>query len=155
MTTVYLAGPISGLTYEESSGWRNNASFWLNKIGVKTLNPLLPSDINFVNDETGKFCDGKGLAEEISSSFFNRDILWVHQSDVVLADFTLIPENGVSGGTIYELGYAGALGKVCIVVGPKENIPLFCFKGATLHFTYLNDAIKFIAQTYTSGGNDE
>lgn len=142
MSKIYLAGPISNLTYEEAGEWRWKCEDVLaGKFDI--LNPLLRTDINHVNKNTGTFGNGHELKKLTSDMFFARDMFWVREADIALANFTLVPPV-LGGGTPYELGAAFALNKLVIVVGPKENIPLFCLKGASIYFETLDEAIGFL-----------
>ena len=38
--SVYLAGPITGLTYEECVGWRERAKEELAKAGITAYSPM-------------------------------------------------------------------------------------------------------------------
>lgn len=143
MSRIYLAGPISHLTYEETSSWRNKVIAALEDEGFWFLNPVLDSDVDHVNKNTGVFGNGHDLNENISDMFFVRDMKWVKDADITLADFTIVPKT-LGGGTPYELGAAFAWNKTVIVVGPKENIPLFCLKGASIHFDTIDEAIEFL-----------
>lgn len=138
---IYLAGPISNLTYEQASNWREQVEAEINWMVCK--NPLLKTDIDHVNKETGTFGDGHDLVKDISDQFFVRDMQWVRECDITIANFTDVPRR-LGGGTPYELGAAFAWNKLVIVVGPKENIPLFCLKGASIHFQTIEEAIDFL-----------
>ena len=141
MTKVYLAGPISNLTWEETSTWRNKVIKELAP-AFGFLNPVLETDVNHVQAD-GKFGMGHELKKQTSDMFFVRDMKWVNDADIILADFTIVP-NKLGGGTPYELGAAFAWQKTVIVVGPNENIPLFCLKGASIHFITLDEAIDWM-----------
>lgn len=143
MNTICLAGPISHLTFEETAGWRNYTMETLGYKGFNFLNPVLDTDINHVNKATNKFGNGHDINPKDADMFFVRDMAWVKRSDIILANFTTIPPT-LGGGTPYELGVAYAWGKMVIVVGPKENLPLFCLKGASIHFEDLDAALQFI-----------
>lgn len=138
MPYVYLAGPISGLSFEEGSGWREYCEANLKN----TFNPLLPSDKDHLTDGN-KFSNGKDLDNLISDMFFSRDLYWTEKCDIIIANFTIRPPV-LGSGTIYELGYAHALRKLIILVGPDENIPLFATKGANVHFQTIEEAVEYI-----------
>lgn len=142
MSKVYLAGPISHLTYEQASEWR---IYCEQKLGVdRCLNPMMESDRELVGPD-GKFCDGRNLGHNIVTEFFTRDILWVEKADIVLCNFTYIPEQ-LGGGTIYEMGYAHAKGKTIVTAGPKENVPPFAAEGVNIHFEELSEATSWIKE---------
>lgn len=144
---IYLAGPISNLTYEESSGWRERAERLMPN-WMSPLNPLLVTDKKFAEEAGGKFGDGKSDPLSHSDAFFNRDMYWVDKADVVIANFSIIPEGGIAGGTVFELGAAYQAGKIILLVGPQKNIPLFCLKSAHVRFETVDEAIEYLEITY-------
>ena len=44
MHTVYLAGPITGLTYDGATDWRHAVAADLNSVGIKGLSPMRGKD---------------------------------------------------------------------------------------------------------------
>lgn len=106
---VYLAGPISGLTYDEATDWRENDTFCFD-IECSGFTPLSPM--------RGKeqFRDAGRLAStfENDGAAVARDLYDIRRSDVVLVN--LLHAKRVSIGTMCELGYAHALAKFIIVV---------------------------------------
>ena len=144
---IYLAGPISGLTFEQSNTWRKEME---DNFPGQCLNPLLEKDKKELDDnpeENAVFSDGKALGN-IADQFFMRDIYWVDKCSIMLANFTNKPDQ-LGGGTVFEIGYAkGLRTKRVIVVGPKENITLFVIKSADIHFETLAEAIVFLKETY-------
>jgi nucleoside 2-deoxyribosyltransferase len=146
MSKIYLAGPISGLTWEESHGWREIME---DLFFGDTLNPLLEQDKAELSDqEKSTFSDGKSLGQ-VADMFYARDTHWVRQCDIVLANFTNVPKTA-STGTAFEVGMALALNKLIVVVGPEENVPLFVWKSADVRFEDLEGAISFLRDTTTS-----
>lgn len=141
MSKIYLAGPISGLTFEQSKGWRIRCGCCIYQ-KHELFDPLLVSDKDFVGND-GTFGNGKELDDLVSDMFFARDMYWTREADIVIANFTIIPDK-LGAGTIFELGAAFALNKVVVLVGPKENIPLFALKGASVHFETIDKAINYV-----------
>lgn len=141
MKKIYLAGPISHLTYEETSEWRKYVTASLNSL-YRTYDPVNEEEKVRVK-EGEKFCDGKNLPQLTLDEIFTRDMFWVKDSDIILANFTLVPPS-LGGGTPFELGAAWALGKPIIVVGPKQNIQAFTLLGSSIHFGTLQEAIDFL-----------
>jgi nucleoside 2-deoxyribosyltransferase len=110
---VYLCGPITGTTYEESvEGWRARSITYFNNHGVEALSPM-----------RGKFYL-KGLAampdeykaEALSSSkgIVGRDRNDVRTCDVMLANLIGAPR--VSIGSMVEYGWADAYRKPIVTI---------------------------------------
>ncbi|MAE82216.1 MAG: hypothetical protein CMB80_05750 [Flammeovirgaceae bacterium] len=102
---VYLAGPIGGLTYEESVGWREDAAEELRLVGIGSFNPM----------RFKGFLAGKGViaprADNLPESVWTkakaltaRDLGDIRRSDMVLA--YMPPMDRERTGTILEIGYA-------------------------------------------------
>jgi nucleoside 2-deoxyribosyltransferase len=97
MRTVYLAGPIAGLSHEEASQWRNKAAEMLIDRGCKVIDPLLKY-------KAGNF---SGMPD-YAWTFYEDVEKGVMEADVVLAGF---PGGEVASlGTGFELGVAYAMG---------------------------------------------
>jgi nucleoside 2-deoxyribosyltransferase len=118
MKSVYLCGPITGTTYEESAeGWRQIAKVYFSNRGCEALSPM-----------RGKFYL-KGLsampdemaAEALSSSkgIVGRDRNDVMKCDVVLAYLVGAPR--VSIGSMVEYGWADAYRKPIVTVLGKGD----------------------------------
>lgn len=112
---IYLAGPITGLTYQEATGWR------------KQVAEALPDDWKILDPMRGKsHLRGVGaLAANFDSGMdaVSRDLSDIRSADVVLAHFAASPTAPtVSLGTSCEIGYAYALGKPVVAV-VRRNTP--------------------------------
>lgn len=110
---VYLAGPISGLTYNEATAWRETAKSVLADYGAMGLSPFdqhnAPKDKNVALDAW--------FEEQIG-----MDTLTVVQGDLAMVDacdvlfMNLKGANRPSLGSMAELGYAWKGGKYVITV---------------------------------------
>jgi len=120
MKTIYLAGPISGLTFEEASIWRKIITPALELLGYEVFNPL-----------TGKeFLIGKGIIGADTSQnlnvlahhdvIYNVDMFRVRQSDILLINFHNCKI--VSIGTVAEINLAHETNKLVIMVMDENNI---------------------------------
>lgn len=115
---VYLAGPIAGLTYGQSTIWRTNVAKVLTELGYDVYSPMRERlDLAILFDQEA--------IPHTHPSFrdpFERDIHDIDRCDYVLANLWRPEGVGPSVGTLVELGYAKALGKYIIVVAPDgEN----------------------------------
>jgi nucleoside 2-deoxyribosyltransferase len=127
--TVYLAGPISGLTYDSANDWRAYAQAELAKAGIVGLSPLrgkdylrsrgvLKGDADWYGD-MGVFATQRGI--------MTRDRFDAQRCDVLLVNF--LGAKTVSIGTCMEIAWADALRTpiVCIMDetgNPHEHVML-------------------------------
>lgn len=113
--SVYLAGPISGLSYAFVTSWRYEAAKMLMAIGLEAVDPLrYISEEDFYALETfGRDKYGRDL-----NLFLERDL-----KDIMECQAIMINLNGVSKhsvGTLIELGYATAHKKLVVLVRDYE-----------------------------------
>lgn len=118
--TIYLAGPITGLTHDEARwGWR------------KEFASLMPEHIHCNSPmrgkgmlkDFGKLTSGKGYPENAMTSpagITTRDFNDVRTSDAMIACF-LESEGRLSGGTFMEYGFAHALRIPILGIGPAND----------------------------------
>lgn len=118
MPTVYLAGPIAGMKYNEATKWRLHAQDTLRQIGITCLSPLRFKE--FLND--GSTIGNNRYQQPIASDkgIVNRDHLDVMRSDLILAN--LLGSEKVSIGTMIEFGWAHQLQKPVIAIMESGNI---------------------------------
>jgi nucleoside 2-deoxyribosyltransferase len=121
---VYLAGPITGLTFDGAQDWRNEAAKALNSDKVETLTPLrgkshLRADGVLHN---GAKPYSKGAADVITSSkgITRRDMYDTTRASCVLAN--LSKTDKVSIGTVMELAWAYNHQIPLVLVMDKDNI---------------------------------
>ena len=144
MLTVYLAGPITGMTYSRAVDWREE--FGLMNSRIRTLSPMRGKD--YLKQEFGdKALPGtvdyrRSHVMSTDDAIYARDLWDVRRSDVVVANFLGAKER--SSGTTFELGFARALGKLIILViepdGSNPNDSVFIRKSANFTVHSLNDA---------------
>ena len=109
---VYLAGPITGLTFGEANGWREEATFKLAVEDIDALNPLRGKEhLAGVGPLPNDFDGGHEAVEQ--------DLEDIREAEVVLANFANARE--ISAGTMAELGYAYAACVPVISVVPRGN----------------------------------
>jgi nucleoside 2-deoxyribosyltransferase len=132
---VYLAGPISGLSYHATTDWR-----------IKVRRALLPdiqalSPLRDIGQED--YFNASGLASEVA--VFERDAFDIRRSDLLLVNF--LGAERPSQGTLWELGYARALGKNCIVVMEPSGNPhdtYFPRQSASVRVDNLPEAVEIV-----------
>lgn len=104
MPKVYLAGGISGLSFEDSYSWREQVSEDLKDLyGIEGINPLRGKEfLKKLVVIPAMFETTKPLST--SRGIFTRDTNDVRRSDAVLVNFT--GATHVSIGTVMEMAIA-------------------------------------------------
>lgn len=152
--TVYLSGPISGLTYNKARyDWRETFANGIEP-GITVLSPMrhegYMSEIKTVIEaDTGKypkhyFADAKIIVE--------KDKLDIKRSDVVVVN--LLGAQRVSIGTMVEIGMAFEAGKTIVLVmednGNVHEHP-FVTQPAALRLNNIDDAIDAVNSLLSEG----
>lgn len=110
---IYLAGPISGKSFEEVMNRYNEKIAILTDFGYTVLSPMTGKQ-HFQGTQS---FDSHGDDNPISTNhaIFERDQWMVTQADVVLVDLSNAPER-VSIGSMFELAWASLLHKHTVVI---------------------------------------
>ena len=116
--TVYLAGPIKGMSFTNAVEWREDVTQHLNSYGIAVFNPLAHShhlageenikntyENNPVSSQRGVFMHGKFA---------------VMRADAILAVFNGSREASI--GTSFELAWAHMAHKPVVSVIPNGNV---------------------------------
>jgi nucleoside 2-deoxyribosyltransferase len=116
---VYLAGPITGLSYEQTIGWRTELQRRFSDTAphVRCLDPMRAKDHLAGFDNIGAFGHPGGLLD--GKAVVSRDLWDVARADVVLMN--LSGAETISIGCMVELGWARAQNKFVVVVLPLEE----------------------------------
>lgn len=143
MKQVYLAGPITGLTFGESQdGWRTDIALAFLQCGVKALTPLRGKDyLRHVGTLEKQYLHLSPLSSP--HGIVRRDFNDVKNCDLVFANFLDAPGERASIGTAWEFGVAYALQKAIIAVvkpGSIHDHP-FIVQPATYTFDNLEEAL--------------
>ena len=148
---VYLAGPISGLKYEEAYGWRDMVGHELSTYGIKCLSPLR-SAIHLRNHK-GLLTDCEivpGLecvveAMSTPTGVVTRDKFDCVNCGVVILN--LLGSKRVSIGSMVEVGWANASNIPIVLIMEKTgNCHEHAFVTECCQFrtTSINDATKVV-----------
>jgi nucleoside 2-deoxyribosyltransferase len=121
MSYLYLAGPISGLTYDEATAWRDRVCDYFIDSPVECLSPMrgkahlvkynkggIPSASELIGNP---LCSDKGIV--------TRDWFDVKRSDAVLMN--LAGADRVSIGTMVEIGWISSEGIPLVIVLPSGS----------------------------------
>ena len=106
MKTVYLAGPITGLTFDGCTGWRDYAIKRLAERGVQGLSPMRAKEylrqLESISG-TGKEYQHLGVFAT-PRGVMTRDFWDCTRCDIVLVNF--LGAKAVSAGTVMEIAWA-------------------------------------------------
>lgn len=115
---IYLAGPISGLTYKDCTDWRKDVARQLECYGIECLSPLRGK--SFLKDKgkihSGSYDDGLISAKGIT----RRDMFDTLRSDAIFIN--LLGAEKASIGTCMEIAWAYQNQIPTVVVMEKDNI---------------------------------
>jgi nucleoside 2-deoxyribosyltransferase len=115
---IYLAGPITGLTYEDATLWRELLSEALNSYKIECLSPLRGKDYllgaGVLTNGTydGILTTGKAITR--------RDYFDCTRASCVLVN--LLGTTKISIGTVMEIAWAYEKGIPTVVIMEKNNI---------------------------------
>jgi nucleoside 2-deoxyribosyltransferase len=119
MTKVYLAGPITGCSYEGCTDWREYAIKELDTVGITGLSPMRAKDYLQRERIVGDCYDDKVLSS--ARGIITRDRWDTTRCDAILVN--LLGAEQVSIGTIIELAWADLSRTPSIVVmEPDQNV---------------------------------
>lgn len=157
MKAVYLSGPITGLNYKGARcGWRKDFKDMMEP-GITVLSPMRheghlaelrgPMSVkalkNFETKKNHIFSHPKMIV--------TKDRLDIKQCSIMVVN--LKGSTKVSQGTIYEIGYADALGKTIIVVTDEGNVhnSPFITEAAAQIVDTLEDAAQIVNSLLSEG----
>lgn len=157
MKAVYLSGPITGLNYKGARcGWRKDFRDMLEP-GITVLSPMRheghlaelrgPMSVRALR----KFETEKNHIFSHPKMIVTKDRLDIKQSSIMVVN--LQGATKVSQGTIYEIGYADALGKTIIVVTDEGNVhnSPFITEAAAQVVDTLEDAAQIVNSLLSEG----
>ena len=147
---VYLAGPITGLSFNDTTDWRNQAISYLNQFGITGLSPLRGKDYLRNEKSIADTYDEKlsGLAGVMSGQrgIYARDKFDCHRADIVIANF--LGATKVSIGTVMEVAWAAQNNTpVILIMEPSGNPHDHCMlrEAASFRVDNLRDALTLVA----------
>lgn len=138
--TVYLAGPISGLSYDDSNNWRAEVRDQLLRSGIKCASPLRAKVYirdaaavagqrgePFTIDQASTAIDDNDMdAPAVRAMSNSRGITTRDRFDCLNCDVlfvNLLGTKKVSIGTVMEIAWADALRKpIVLVIEDKDNL---------------------------------
>ena len=118
MKIVYLAGPITGLSFDGCTDWREFAIKELSTVGITGLSPMRAKDYLRNERIVGDSYEDTVLSS--SRGIITRDRWDTNRCDVILVNF--LGAEKVSIGTVMELAWADAARVPSIVVIEPGNV---------------------------------
>ena len=142
MSSVYLSGPMVGLTWPEAIGWRQKVREQLFNLGYTVLVPGRTEP--WASDVYNNVPMSNGSAADL----LKHDMLDVRDADIVLVNLLQWSEGAPATGTFMELGAAYALNKKIIVVLRSPNEHPFLKEAATKVVTSLEEAVAWLERVH-------
>lgn len=123
MPKVYLAGGITGMTFDGCNDWREYAIRWLYERGIAGYSPLRAKEyLKAVNEQSGISAMQKqydGFVLSTPKGINSRDHYDCMTSDLILVN--LMGAKLVSIGTVMEIAWGFAYRKPVVVAMEKEG----------------------------------
>ena len=141
--TVYLGGPITGATYQEATGWRQDIAAALEAYGFRCLSPMRRYKHTNEYYKNGKPIPRLKDDMPDSTEAMEGDLADIREADYVLINF--LDSTYPSIGSLVELGYAAALKKkIVAALEPDDPHDHIFVTGLSLVTTSLDGAIAAI-----------
>lgn len=147
--SVYLAGPITGLTYDDGSEWRDNVHFELQQFGIQAFSPLRAKRhlraigvLDAAGTPDSAYLGLNPLSEP--KGITTRDRFDCTRCDMLLLN--LFGAKHVSIGSMIEAGWADAARRPVVVVMEEDNVHRHAMLNEIAGFIVptLEDAIEVV-----------
>lgn len=109
---VYLAGPITGLSFGSATDWREAARTYFDAHNINALSPLRGK--SYLQQETNIKDSYEDLPLSSQRGIYARDKFDCERADVVLVN--LLGAQRVSIGTVMEIAWASGKNKPIVLV---------------------------------------
>lgn len=121
---VYLAGPITGLSYGDAVNWREYARDFLGRFGITGVSPMRSknclSNLSKIPSTPDVKADDWQATMLTPRAVKARDKFDCTKSDLVL--FNFLGATAISKGSIIEVGWADATGIPVVVAIESDNV---------------------------------
>jgi nucleoside 2-deoxyribosyltransferase len=119
MKKVYLAGPITGISYGEAVDWREHARKFLREFGIDGYSPMRAKDYLRGEKQIASFYQAD-TPLSTSRGIMTRDRWDVRTADLVLVN--VLHAQKVSIGTVMEIAWADMLRTPVVLVAEEQNV---------------------------------
>src|SRR5271156_4812617 len=123
MMKVYLAGPITGLSYDGCTDWREHAIAVLAQNGIQGLSPMRGKEYlsteKIVGDNYGHHENPIAAIMSSQRGIYARDKFDCHRSDALIVN--MLDARRVSIGTVMEIAWASGANVPLILIMEKEG----------------------------------
>jgi len=122
--SIYLAGPITGLSWEEATAWRTIVTLELKQVGIDCYSPLRAKTyLSHLDGKNGNIADS--YSKEVSPlstprAIYTRDRWDAMRCGVLFVNF--LGAKKVSIGTILEIAWADSRDIPTILVMDDDNV---------------------------------
>ena len=141
--SVYLAGPITGLSYEDSIGWREQAIEALSP-DIDAFSPMRAKSYLRGTVQIGMSYESIPLSSQ--RGIMCRDFFDCTQRDLLLVNFK--GAKNVSIGTVMEVAWAyGARKPIVAVMEPTVQADNIADRGNPHNHAMVMEAIPFVVPT--------
>lgn len=146
--TVYLSGPMSGLTGPEMTEWRRHAETTLATAGYTVRDPC--RGMTFAESDQPLQPDYAKSEVSNDHACFIRDRFDVVAADILLVN--LLGARKVSIGTVVEVAWAHLLDKFTVLVMEQDNPHRHAFMAecSGVIFEDIDDAVAYILKNFGS-----
>ncbi len=119
MSSVYLAGQISGLTFDGAQDWRDDAKRYLRTFDIEGISPLRGQE--HLRESEGVL-EGSHEYDVTTTAraVMHRDHYDCHKCDVLIAN--LMDTKRISAGTVMEIAWAYHAHKPVILIEGEGGI---------------------------------
>lgn len=144
--TIYLAGPISGLSYSAVVDRYKHYVKRFERMGYNVLFPMMGK--GYLRNENEIVPSDYQQPISTNRAIVGRDSWMVHQCDILVADLSCATE--VSRGTICEISWASLLHKhVLVALGSERNYDnphyhAFVLGQADIVFSEMDEVIEYL-----------
>jgi len=143
--TIYLAGPISGLSYEAVVDRYKTYVPALRDIGFNVIFPMTAK--GYLRNEIKFKAHGDANPVSTNGAIVGRDEWMVHQCDILVADLAAATER-VSIGTVCEISWAHLLHKHILVTMTEENFHhhAFILEQAHIILPSMSEILEYLTE---------
>ena len=115
---IYLAGPITGLSYQEITEWRDHVTKQLADVGITCYSPMRGKE--YLSQETSVKDSYNQYIHTTQRTIFARDHYDATKRDLLFVNF--LNTKRVSIGTVMEIAWAyQADVPIVLVLGPQNE----------------------------------